>query len=176
MLSTWLRFRWSLANLPAEFERSYAPFVVRLADKQEETTVEKVVASAYSMDSSWGDAIKQMEEYFKTGIARSFSLDPVQCIVLQHGSRIIGASAFIADASADNNLTTGPCILHEYRSRGLGGLLLQSSLMSLQSAGMSLAHGIARNHTTASRYLYPKFGGESEIWEAPVKVTPRLAA
>lgn len=173
MIIPWLRFEWKLDESGSELP-AHPPFVARYAARDEEAAVQKVVLSAYSMDSTWGNTTRQLENYLRTSVERSFSKDSPACIVLQHGTRVIAASAFMTEADADNHLLTGPCVLHEYRSRGLGSVLLQITLFALREAGLSGAYGLTRDHTAASRFLYPKFGGRPEVWEAPVQADSRL--
>ena len=75
--------------------------------------------------------------------------------VLCLGARIIGVSVLDRAENAENHLLTGPCILHEYRSRGLASLLLRSSLDTLRTAGLKHAYGIARDKTAAARFVLP---------------------
>lgn len=173
MIIPWIRFAWDLEQVDSGLP-SHAPFVARYAARDEEAAVQKMVLSAYSTDSAWGSTSRQMEDYLKTHVEKSFSKETPSCIVLQHGARVIGASVFTAEAAANNHLLSGPCVLHEYRSRGLGSVLLQTTLLALREAGLPQAYGLTRDHTTASRFLYPKFGGQSEPWEAPIQQDSRL--
>ena len=175
MTISWLRFEWDLTGLPVDSDKSTAPFVVRSAEKGEEETIQKVAASAFSMDTAWGDARSFITEQITKNIAEAFARETPSCVVLQHGTRIIGISALHL-GEGENNLLTGPCILHEYRSRGLASLLLQASLTTLRDAGLSKAHGIAREKTPTARFVYPKFGGTSVPWTTDLGHSPKLAA
>jgi predicted N-acetyltransferase YhbS len=59
---------------------------------------------------------------------------PVPALVICHGQRIIGASALSTEMDAENHLLSGPCVLMEYRNRGLGTALLYYSLKQLRTA------------------------------------------
>jgi GNAT superfamily N-acetyltransferase len=74
-----------------------------------------------------------------------------------HGPRIIASSCLSMDSDADNHLFSGPCVLPEYRSRGLGAALLLYSLHSLRQAGLHVARAICKDGTTACKFVYPKF-------------------
>lgn len=176
MIISWLRFEWDLAQLPADAGKSLPPFVLRPADKADEEVVKKVAISAFSMDTGWGDVRTAISEKMSAHIASAFDKEPPACVVLQHGARIIGVSVLDRSENADNHLLTGPCILHEYRSRGLASLLLKASLDTLRTAGLKHAYGIARDKTAAARFVYPKFGSKSEPWTQAFEVTPKLAA
>ena len=66
------------------------------------------------------------------------------CLALRHGLRMIGASILVPDPTAGNHLTPGPCVLMEYRNRGLGTALLEESLRQLRAAGLSRAAGLTK--------------------------------
>lgn len=175
MLISWLRFEWDLTGSSVESDKSIAPFIVRLALKEEQDVVQKVAVSAFNMDTGWGDARAVIAERVVKDIQHAFDRETPTCVVLQHGTRIIGVSA-LDTSETDNNLTTGPCILHEYRSRGLASLLLHASLVNLREAGLRRAYGIVREKTAAARFVYPKFGGTALPWTADLGTSPRLAA
>lgn len=136
----------------------------------------KVVRSSFSMDTGWADIHKQLLDKIIERVEASFDSGATPGVVLQHGQRIIGCSILNLSEEADNNLITGPCILHEYRSRGFGSALLGASLLALREAGLRRALGLTREKTVSGRYLYPKFGGTSEPWTSDLDVRPRLAA
>lgn len=177
MTIAWQRFVWDLKSLPDFKTELPSSYVLRSAEKDDESAIEKTTASAFSMDTGWGDIQKLIVERMIASVGHTFEKDAkCQCLVLQHGSRIIGTSALRLDEGADNNLLTGPCILHEYRSRGLGSILLHASLSALREAGLSRAYGIAREKTAAARFIYPKFGGTPSPWTPDFAATPKLAA
>ena len=59
---------------------------------------------------------------------------------------------------APSHLISGPCVLAEYRSRGIGTTLLHESLEHLKAAGLATAFGVSKDNVPASRFIYPKFG------------------
>src|SRR5437660_6752899 len=60
----------------------------------------------------------------KSFIAAAFDSESVNWLALQHGARIVGGTLLMTDPGAPAQLLLGPCILMEYRNRGLGTLLL----------------------------------------------------
>ena len=72
------------------------------------------------------------------------------------------------------NLFPGPCILMDYRNRGLSTLLLSSALHDLRDAGMTRACAGTRESSPATRFLYPKFGGHSSLIEPLLAAYPIL--
>jgi GNAT superfamily N-acetyltransferase len=103
---------------------------------------------------------------------RAFVAEENTCLALRHGSRIIGASVLCLDPAAENHFAPGPCILMEYRNRGFGTRLLQTSLQLLRDSGLSRASGLARELSPVAKFLYPKYNGVA----APANVTVPLAA
>jgi len=167
MSKEWLQFRW---NLDGSFDPSrpiLPPFVFRGAESDEIDVVMNVVSSALMMERAWHGSGTEIRTIFEQQTEEAFAAKPPACVVVQHGTRIIGASILCMDPNAETNLVSGPCILHEYRSRGLGSALLHQSLERLRLAGLTSATGIARVNSTVARYVYPKFGGVEEPFVRP---------
>ncbi|MEI6873004.1 MAG: GNAT family N-acetyltransferase, partial [Verrucomicrobiota bacterium] len=83
-------------------------------------------------------------------------------LAVKNGERIIAAACFSTEAEAENHLYCGPCVLPEYRSRGLGAALLLASLRTLKDLGFHVARAVVKDNTTASKFVYPKFRSVSE--------------
>ena len=173
---SWLRFEWPLRQVPDDPIDTPAPFSLRRANPGEEAAVLKVLINAFSMDTGWSDIQKAFAAQIARNVTTVFELDPPSGVVLLHGARIIGASLLNPREDAESHLAPGPCILHEYRGRGLGTLLLRASLSALKEAGLPRAFGVARDKTAAARFVYPKFGGASTPWTPDFAVVPKLAA
>ena len=155
----WLCFEWDIAT--GDFSSPPpSSLVIRPANRDEEEVVDKVVRTAFSMDSSWGDISRRLDESMARFVEEAFdkSRETPSCVVAQHGSRIIGVSVLDADPDSLNHLSSGPMILHEYRNRGLGSALLAASLNFLRSEGLTKVHGVTRANSTAARFIYTKFG------------------
>jgi hypothetical protein len=177
MITTWLRFSWDLTNLASSEYEVPTPYQLREATLDEEEVVQKVAYSAFSMDSGWGNLQSPFVENLRKQIAAAFDKD-AKCrrLALLHGTRIIGCSVLDMEEDAANHLITGPCILHEYRSRGLGSQVLLASLLTMREAGLRKALGITRDKTTSARFIYPKYGGVPEPWAPDFESEPKLAA
>ena len=171
MANDWQRFHWNLDALDAS-RPALPPFVFRAADANDLDAVLKVVSSALLMERAWTGSHTDFSRELDKRCEAAFAGESPACVVVQHGARVIGASVLDAAADAEYNLITGPCILHEYRSRGFGSALLQQSLERLREDGLHRAIALARVNSTAARFVYPKFGGAAE----PIVETPRLAA
>ncbi|HEY5770103.1 MAG TPA: GNAT family N-acetyltransferase [Terrimicrobium sp.] len=176
MTISWLRFEWDLKKIVSAERGVPSPFTLSRAQRDDFAAVQKVATSAFSMDTGWSDIQKIFAETILRNVRAGFAKDPPDCVVVQHGSRIIGASIVNPGVGADNHLMTGPCVLHEYRGRGLGTALLRASLGELHEAGLACAYGVARDKTAAARFVYPKFGGLGGRWSPDFEVAQKLAA
>jgi GNAT superfamily N-acetyltransferase len=167
MAHSWQRFHWNLDDLSGTSLPELPPFVFRLAETDEREVVLKVVSSALMMERAWTGAEAAFGRDFDKRCEAAFDHEPPACIVVQHGSRVIGASVLDLSDDATFHLLTGPCILHEYRSRGLGSALLGRSLERLREEGVRRAIAMARVNSAAARFVYPKFGSIAEPMEVP---------
>jgi GNAT superfamily N-acetyltransferase len=156
----WTCFEWNVSAL-ADLNISTSPVVIRNAKQGDEEVVLKVLLDAFSMDSTWGDINRKIDESMVKFTAAAFdkSNPTPTCVVAQHGQRIIGASVLAGSPDAANHLLSGPMILHEYRNRGLGTALLAASLEFLRERGFEKVRGITRDKSTAAQFIYRKFGG-----------------
>ena len=162
---SWICFEWKTSALPAAAEIA-SPFFIRPAEKAEEESVGKMISSAFSMDPTWGDITRALLENARLAIGVAFADASPSCLVLLHGHRIIGASLLDANPASENHLLTGPCILHEYRNRGLGTGLLRGSLAFLGEHQVDTARGITRAQSATARFIYSKFGSTSRPCES----------
>ncbi len=161
----WRRFTWELSKLPPLDTRIPDHYQIRTADREDEKLVSGVIFSAFSLDSAWSGALKSFQERLETQIEQTFTRGNSPAVVIYHGPRIIAASALAADSSADNHLLSGPCVLMEYRNRGLGTALLYHSLKQLQSTGLERAHGITKENVVAGKFIYPRFGSQNVAYD-----------
>ena len=165
----WICFEWKTDTLPKD-EVSVEPLVIRTAEKDEKDAVARTIKSAFSLDPTWGDVSKPLEEKFSRDLESTFSQSEPSCMVLAHGARIIGASILEVAPDSPNHLISGPCILHEYRNRGLASGLLAASLAFLRKKELPIARGITRANSITARFISSKFGGTQRPFEGdPLK-------
>jgi GNAT superfamily N-acetyltransferase len=161
-MHSWVCYEWEVeaADLAVP---TPTPLVVRGAEREEEETVAKVVRNAFSMDSAWGDIARRLDEAMEKFVEEAFdkSHGAPTCVVALHGPRIIGVSVLEAEPDSTNHLVSGPMILHEYRNRGLGTALLAASLDFLRAKGLAKVRGVTRANSTAARFIYTKFRGQT---------------
>lgn len=170
-LVRWTRFTWDLNALPpleGELDRRY---LIRAANRDEEAVVIALIHRAFSMDREWSDQYVVFRDRLQLQVHQSFEREHVPAVVILHGIRIVAASALSSEIAGEANLLSGPCVLPEYCNRGLGSALLHESLVQCAHAGLPRAHGISRDNTLASRFVYSKFGStraDCEIQKPPV--------
>ena len=170
-LVRWRRFIWQLAKLPPATALLPTHYTLRSATREEEKAVQQVIFSAFSLDSSWSDALHTFREPLEAQIEAAFAHESSPGVVICHGQRIIAASAITTNSDAESHLLSGPCVLMEYRNRGLGTALLHYSLKQLREAGLDQACGVSKDNVVASKFIYTKFGSVS----APCDFEPSLA-
>jgi GNAT superfamily N-acetyltransferase len=158
----WLKFTWELGKIEEPEDAPFLPLQRRPAQAEEEPEVLDVLAKSTALDSSLGEAGRSLQHYFTALAPRLFRNKEHRSIAIFHGDRIIGASVFLTGKEEDYHLASGPCVLSEYRSRGLGAWLLQSTLWDLQEAGLTSVSGVCKQHSVLAKYLYPKFGGVAQ--------------
>jgi len=165
-LTSWLKFVWDVRNFQAPPHDLPAHYAVRRAVRSEEEIVRKAIFSTFSLDSDWNDSFNIIWPTLNTQIGETFDAKEPKSLVLTHGTRIIGASILAAEADAEISIVSGPCILAEYRNRGLGTALLAASLAFLSESGLETACAITKKNITVSKFVYPKLGGKSEPYDS----------
>ena len=141
-----------------------------LVQDAERRQLQEVIEKSFALDPGWNAALHIIDARVKSSIAAAFNSESASWLALQHGARIVGGTLIMTDPDAPAQFVPGPCILIEYRNRGLGTLLLCSALCHLRDIGMTRACARTREGSPAARFLYPKFGGQSSL------VEPLLAA
>ena len=160
-LVRWTRFTWNLAKLPEAQDAFGTHFSFRHARDNEQEAVWTVAQRAFMLDADWTDTFKIFSDHLKTRIEETFLQKENHCLVLTHGARIIGVSVLCMQKESDSHLLSGPCILTEYQSRGLGTALLCNSLLALREGGLDQARGVTRQNGVAAKFVYSKFNSTS---------------
>ena len=167
----WVRFTWDLNRLPAAPAPLSPPYAVRpVGGREDRAAVWKVIADSLALDPAWNETFSEVRPLLRAhadgvfdagrGPRRAEASPAPGCLALTHGARIVGVSVFVPDPETDNHLLTGPCVLGEYRNRGLGTCLLDRTLRELRAAGLARVHGLTKLGAGAARFVYPKFGGQ----------------
>ena len=168
----WVRFTWELNDLTPAASPLPEHYRISPATKEDEKEIRKVFTTSFLLDPTWNPTIGEAMQTIQSWLDRAFASDTTTCLALRHGARVIGAAVLSLDPEADNHLAPGPCILMEYRNRGFGTSLLESSLKLLREAGVAQAIGVARENSPVAKFLYPKFDGTM----AAVDIARLLAA
>jgi hypothetical protein len=159
-LVQWVRFTWDLDKLPTLGPALPAHYSFNAASHADEKELRAVIGRSFAHDTSWGDAIHAVNGMLDGWLERAFEPEKSGiCLTLRHGLRMIGAAILIPDPATENHLSPGPCVLMEYRNRGLGTALLGESLRQLHEAGLSRAAALTKNNAPVAKFLYPKFNG-----------------
>lgn len=171
------KFRWSLAALPPEASQPPKPLSLRTAGEQELEDALRVIQSSYELDPEWSGCAKHLEDFVLPMTKKAFSGEAT-CLFVQHGNRVIAASAFLPEpGDAGIHLVSGPCVLSEYRNRGIAGALLAATLEALRARGLKEAVGQTRPNSPAGKYLGRKFGGQPIPPPRPAEAAePAIAA
>ena len=150
--------------------RGFDQAQTELSRRTNRRQLQEVIEKSFALDPGWNAALHIIDARVKSSIAAAFNSESASWLALQHGARIVGGTLIMTDPDAPAQFVPGPCILMEYRNRGLGTLLLCSALCHLRDIGMTRACARTREGSPAARFLYPKFGGQSSL------VEPLLAA
>lgn len=164
-LMRWRRFIWDLTRVPPLEYSMPAHYHLRAAVREDFRTVTPLIASAFSLDTSWSDTFFTFRDRLDQQLEQAFARESIPALLITHGQRIIAASALNTDMDAETNLISGPCVAVEYRNRGLGTALLHASLKQLHAAGLPRARGLCRDIAPAAKFVYPKFESVDEPHE-----------
>lgn len=171
---TLVRFSWKLPVSSPDAADIPAPFKLRQADKQELDDALKVIQSSYNLDPEWSGGGRHLRDQVLPGVHRSFEESP-HCLFVQHGNRVIAASAYDPDPADGIHLVSGPCVFLEYRNRGIGAALLRATLEALHTFGLKEASGQTRPNSPAAKFLLTKFGGVAVATPKPQSPMPETA-
>lgn len=154
-----VKFRWNLKELPADVAEIPKPFTLRTAGDQELDDALRVIESSYDLDPEWSGCDKHVEQDVIPGAKKALA-GAGECLFVLHGNRVIAASVINPEpGEGEVHLVSGPCVLNEYRNRGIGGSLLGATLDALRARGLSEALGRTRPNGPSAKFLCGKFGG-----------------
>ena len=168
-------FRWKLNGLSGLAMELPKPYILREAGEQELEDALRVVQASYNLDPEWSGGGKHVDEVVLPSAKRAFT-HGANCLFALHGNRVIAASVFDPEAPDGVHLITGPCVLIEYRNRGIGGALLGATLEALRTRGLAEAVGRTRPGRPSAKFLCSKFGGEAVVSSVPPKAAEESAA
>jgi hypothetical protein len=162
------RFSWNLKELPQSAAEMSAPFTLRTAGEQEREEAISLVQASYNLDPEWSGCASHIASTVLPDSIKALAKEPT-CLFVQHGNRVIAASIFDPEPEPGGvHLVSGPCVLIEYRNRGIGGALLAATLEALRERGITEVIGQTRPKSPSAKYLCSKFGGTEVRVESPV--------
>ncbi len=171
-LINWVQFTWDLTALPSEAPELPEHYQISAATDDDEKELRRVVTASFALDPDWNTTLQEVMQAVDSWLDGALREDANGCLVLRHGSRIIGGSVMSIHADATHHLSPGPCVLMEYRNRGFGTHLLARSLFSLREKGVTRAVAIAKENSPVTKFLFTKFNGVP----SPHGASPLLAA
>lgn len=165
----WTRFAWDLTRFSPAYPAVDSRYNIRQATAEDEKAVRTVVLSAFTLDSNWAFMMNVLRSQLESTLDSLFDDKEPEggrpvCLVITHGSRIIGASVLTLRRDAENHLLTGPCVLMEYHNRGLGTALLAESLLVLRDSGVKSAYGMTVQNAPTGQFVYSKFNSTSALY------------
>jgi hypothetical protein len=158
----WFLFSWSLRQEKRGPATPPEGLVLKIAERSDEREIQALVARSFGFDQQWMGAYSRIALPLEHRIHQAFRNQNLPGLILMHGPRIIAASCLAVDEHAESHLLSGPCVLPEYRSRGLASVLLAETLHQLQQAQLPAARALCLDGTTACKFVYPKFGSVRE--------------
>ena len=88
-------------------------------------------------------------------------------LVAEKEKTVVGMNGMIIEKlSGIGRLFTGVVVRSTERKRGIGSVLLYRSLYDIRAQGLRTAEVETREGITASKYLYPKYGGKKHTVQA----------
>jgi N-acetylglutamate synthase-like GNAT family acetyltransferase len=171
-LINWVQFSWDLAALPETLPELPEHYQISAATPDDEKELRRVVIASFALDPDWNTTMQEVLQTVEGWLRDTLEKSADACLVLRHGTRIIGGSVLSLEADAVNHLLPGPCVLMEYRNRGFGTHLLGRSLATLRDSGLQRAAAIAKENSPVAKFLYTKFDGTASSEDA----SPMMAA
>ncbi|MEI7959096.1 MAG: hypothetical protein WCI40_08295 [Verrucomicrobiota bacterium] len=155
----WAHFSWDLTKGAPPCPPLPPAYAIRRATPEDHDSARAVVLSAFTLDSDWNPFWGEIRPLIETALHEVFheKSEPL-CLLLTHGTRIIGASGLSSEREGRKHLLTGPCLSMEYHNRGFATALLGRSLLALREAGVATARGVTKQGSATAQFVYPKFG------------------
>jgi ribosomal protein S18 acetylase RimI-like enzyme len=165
-LINWVQFTWDLSALTASAPDLPEHYQIEAATPDDEKELRRVVTASFALDPDWNTTMQEVLQTVDGWLRDTVEKSIDGCLVLRHGTRIIGASVLSLDPNATHHLAPGPCVLMEYRNRGFGTHLLSRSLATLRDNGLPRAVAVAKENSPVTKFLYTKFNGTASAHDA----------
>ena len=159
---SWTLFSWNLSQFDAQPPVLPAGHMLKSATRDNEQEIHELVDRAFKFEHQWSVSFSKIAAHLHERIHQEFRSQINAAISLMHGSRIIAASCLCTDPDAAFHFISGPCVLPEYRSRGVGTALLIESLITLKASEVHVARAISKEGTIATKFVYRKLNSVAE--------------
>ena len=159
-------FRWDLSSFVYPEPLSPSEALLRYADAGEIGSVAQVWHEGLKDEpgSPWADYLTRWTPIS----AAKWFLDSqkrlgARFLVAEKEKTVVGMNGMIIEKrSGIGRLFTGVVVRSTERKRGVGSMLLYLGLHDLKAEGLRIAEVETREGITASKYLYPKYGGNKQ--------------
>jgi len=157
-------FRWNLSNFAYPEPPRPPETLLRYANAEEIESVAQVWYEGLKDEpgSPWADYLTKW-----TPIAATrWFLDSqkrlgARFLIAEIEKAVVGINGILIEKrSGIGRLFTGVVVRSAERRRGIGSTLLNRGLLDIKAEGLNKAEVETRDGITASKYLYPKYGGQ----------------
>ncbi|HZY94444.1 MAG TPA: GNAT family N-acetyltransferase [Candidatus Bathyarchaeia archaeon] len=163
-------FRWDLSQIDASKSQSSGSIRVKDAADGEYGTVAEVWYKGLASEegNAWSDYLARWTPVK----AAKWFLDyknrfEAKVLVAEEDDAIIGISGIIPEKkSGIARMYTGVVVATDQRRKGVGSILLYTTLLESKRQGLHYSEVETRPGITASKYLYHKFGGIEKLVSA----------
>ncbi len=160
-------FRWDLSQLENSEPKTSDEVQVRYAKENEFPPIAELWYNGLSREDGtpWTDYLRR----WTPNSAAKWFLDSrkrldARMIVAEKNEKMVGLSGFLLEKrSGIARMFTGIVVAPEERRHGIGSILLYRTLLESKREGLRHAEVETIQGITASRHLYPKFGGKERI-------------
>jgi ribosomal protein S18 acetylase RimI-like enzyme len=160
-------FRWDLSGFAYSEPPQPPDTLIRYADAGEIGSVAQVWYEGLKDEpgSPWADYLTRWTPV----TAAKWFLDSqkrlgAKFLVVEMGKTVVGMNGMILEKrSGIGRFFTGVAVRSAERKHGIGSTLLYRSLHDIKAEGLRNAEVETREGITASKYLYPKYGGKRHM-------------
>jgi GNAT superfamily N-acetyltransferase len=157
IVTKWVRYDWSLANLPAPIALPDG-CELGLAGPTERSVVLETVLAAYASDPVWQPHLDAIRRRMGPRIDETLGRSDTAYLIVRHEGTWAAVSGVARRHWTDQNLLTGICVLPAHQRQGIGRALLLASLHEVRRLGSGTARVYTEPGSLADRKIYPLFG------------------
>ena len=157
-------FRWNLSNFAYSEPPRPPETLLRYANAEEIGSIAQVWYEGLKDEpgSPWADYLTKWTPITATKWFLDFQKRlGARFLVAEIEKTVVGMNGILIEKrSGIGRLFTGVVVRSAERRRGIGSMLLNRDLHDIKAQGLNKAEVETRDGITASKYLYPKYGGQ----------------